>query len=181
MRALAAVTVGLALVGSLVTTSLAAVPPNADRFVGQFDIVDWDLTTVIGHVEANVSEPTNSQLVPGTIDITWARGSAVRETHAQLVDVDFGEMTWEDPYSPTGTFHAIYALARGYRCDYTGVREATCESFAMIFQQITEFGGPTADKVGFSVSGSQECCDGSWWPAAKTGAWALTYVSPNRP
>jgi hypothetical protein len=48
-------------------------------------------------------------------------------------------MTWEDPYSPTGTFQAIYALARGYRCDHTGVREATCEPFAMMFQQITEF------------------------------------------
>jgi hypothetical protein len=181
MRAVLAFLAGVCLVASVASVSLAAAPPNANRFVGQFDIVDWDLTSVIGHVDANFSEPTSSRLVPGTIDITWAEGSRFRETHAQLVDADFGEMTWEDPFSPTGTFHAIYALATGYRCDYTGMREATCEPFAMMFQHITEYGGPTADKVGFSVPGSSVCCDGDWWPTAKGGAWALSFVNSTNP
>jgi hypothetical protein len=177
------------LVASVASSSLAAAPPNANRFVGDFDIVDFDLTTVIGHVHAKFSEPTEGKLVPGTIDIYWA-GGQVRETHMQLVDTDFGEQEWQDPYSPTGWFQATYAQAVGSRCDYRGVRDASCEPFAMIFQQITEpavssetgpWRDPSGNKVGFSVSGSQDCCGGDWYVAAMKGAWALTYVNPTNP
>jgi hypothetical protein len=90
-------------------------------------------------------------------------------------------MTWPDEYSPTGTFHAIYAMVQGDMCHYRGPRDTSCEPFAMMFQQITEYGGPTANKVGFSVAGSMDCCGGPWHPAAKTGVWALTYVGPTNP
>jgi hypothetical protein len=85
-------------------------------------------------------------------------------------------MTWPDEYSPTGTAHAIYAMVQGDMCHYRGPRDTSCEPFAMMFQQITEYGGPTANKAG-----SMDCSGGPWHPAAKTGVWALTYVGPTNP
>jgi hypothetical protein len=189
MRRIVALAAAAMLVASLASTSLAAAPPTANRFVGDFDIVDFDLTTQLGHVQANFTQPSSGKLVPGTVDITWIGGD-IRETHTQLVDTEFGEMTWADPYSPTGEFHAIFARATGSRCDYRGVGDATCEPFAMIFLQITDpavssetgpWRDPSGNKVGFSVSGSQVCCDGAWYVAAMKGSWALTYVGPTNP
>ena len=181
MRKVLSVLAAVVLVGTVASSSLAAAPPTVNRFVGQFDMVDFDMTTIVGHVAVNVTEATEGRLVPGTLDITWAPGNEVRESHAQLVSAEFGEMSWEDDFSPTGTFHAIYAMVQGDMCNYRGPGDASCEPFAMMFQQITDFVGPTANKVGFSAAGSMECCGGSWYPAAKTGAWALTYMRPTNP
>ena len=159
MRRIVALMAAAMLVASVASTSLAAAPPTANRFVGDFDIVDFDLTTRIGHVEANFSEPTAGKLVPGTIDIYWA-GGEVRETHTQLVDTEFGETTWEDPYSPTGEFHAIYGRATGSRCDYRGVGDGTCEPFAMIWLALAWL------ITWFSTSWLSRSCDTVTWVVA---------------
>ncbi len=181
MRRIVAVLAALALALSMAGSSLGAAPSSqVNRFVGNFDIVDFDMVRVVGHVVADITEPSAANLVPGNVTIYWKDGRPAIESHAQIVSASFIEQTWDDPYSPTGSFHAHSVLLGGSLCDYFGPSWGTCQPFAMIFQHITNGGEPSENKVGFSVPGTMDCCGGEWWPAGK-GAWALTYVGPTFP
>ncbi len=175
MRHVLAAVVAVGLAASIAGSGLAAPPARVNRFVGDFDLVAWDLQRVVGHVVADITQPSASKLDPGSITIAWKDGREVRESHAQVIAVSFFESSWADPNSPTGYFKANEVLVDGWLCDYFGPSSGTCQPFAMIFQHILNGGEPTADKVGFSARGTTDCCNGEWWPAG-TGAFVVTYA-----
>jgi hypothetical protein len=94
--------------------------------VGNFDMTDSN-GTVIGHVHADFKEPTDSRMVPGTLDIIWAPYDVanppfpftaldwppVKESRVQRLAGSFGNEA--DPNLGPG----ITAYTSGYLCDYT--------------------------------------------------------------
>lgn len=179
------------LSASLASAGVAADPPTSrvNAFVGNFDLVDWDMQTPVAHVVASVREATESRLVPGTVDITWAEGSPFwgdwspyyangrvpRQSHAQLFKAQFTESTY-------GSATATEVFVSGYLCHYFGPPpsewgsfDATCAPFVISFQVIDD--AYTPHRVGFSLPGDFGCCDGPWYPAT-TGAFSLTYAGP---
>ena len=181
------------LAASIASASAAAEGPTSrvNSFVGNFDLVDWDLQTPVARVVANVREATDARLVPGSVDIYWAEGSPFwawsdspyytdgrvpRQSHAQLFKAQFTESTYDGAA-------ATEVFVSGYICHYWGpppgdwgVFDAACQPFVIDFQDISD---PfTPHRVGFSLPGDWGCCGGPWFPAAKDGAFVLTYAGP---
>ena len=168
-RFLALLSAGV-LVAGLPASSVAAAgqseKPNG--FAGDFDMVAGD-GTVVAHVVANLKEPTDKQLVPGTVDIYWAAGD-VRESHAQIVRAYFWPLADEPTEgSQIGTF------AYGSLCDYIGPQAGSCQPFAMVF--VDTVAKAFRNHVGFSVPGTSDCCDGAWYDVGR-GDFALKYSHP---
>jgi hypothetical protein len=167
MRRFLALLAAGVLVAGLAASSVAAagqqLKPNS--FVGDFDMIAGD-GTVVAHVVANLQEPTDGRLVPGSVDIYWASRD-IRESHAQVLETYFWPL---DPEPTEG--RQVGAFVYGSLCDYVGPQAGSCQPFAMVFVD-------TVDKafrnhVGFSVPGSTTCCDGAWYDVGR-GAFALTY------
>ena len=189
MRRLLAVSAALVMVVALASSSLAAVPTSkVDRFVGSFDLVKgyaWDggsPTLLGGHVVVNFTA-TDAKLMPGSLDVYMPGGSAVRRSHAELTWAAFAEddyTTGEPGSDETGSIHAIEAWANGWWCDYRGPRDASCQPFIIVFQQITTPGVADPHRVGVAF-GTLEWPKGpeaDWYMAGMHGSWALTYAGP---
>jgi len=151
MRRLVALLSAVVLVASLASVSLAAGPTErVNRFVGNFDMLAQDGSgRVVGHVVANFTEPSDSKMVPGTLDVYWApyEGNPpfpfmtldyppIKESHAQLLGSHF-----DTKYNPAG-FHVINAGTDGYLCDYTAPWNAGCRQFWVLFVHVVEKTAP---------------------------------------
>ena len=195
MRRLVALLSALVLTASLASASVAAGPTSqVNSFVGNFNLIDWDGQTPIARVVANIGEATDTKLVPGMLDIYWADGSPFwtwedsayfsdgrvpRESHGQLFKAQFTESTYDG-------MPATEVFVSGYLCHYWGppssdwgVFDAACQPFVVDFQVFS--GDPVnPNRMGFSLPGAPGwgCCEGPWFPAAKTGAFVLTYAGP---
>jgi len=175
MRRTVALLAAIALAASLTSPGLAAPTPAAGQqnsFVGSFDLVEQGTPNVVGHVVASFREPTRARLVPGTVDIYWTAGDprsglAARESHAQILEAWFWNGTDPKPYQ--------MARVIGTLCDYTTPQNGACDPFAMVFAKFP--GATPATMVGFSESGSTECCGGLWYEVGK-GGFVLNYVGP---
>ncbi len=162
-------------VDMLAAEPVAAAAPRsgASGFVGDFDLLAaGSPSRRVGHVVARFTEPTLDQLVPGSMDITWASGSGstgsgwpsarVRESHAQLLRGSFSQ-------GPDGRVHA---RIQGLMCDYTGPQKASCHGFQMDVAGSTDPGKPR--QVGFGPSNA--CCSGRSYVAGK-GTFDLSFVA----
>jgi hypothetical protein len=152
MRRFLALISAFVLVAALAGSSLAAAPTaKVNHFVGNFDMLAQDGSgRLVGHVVANFTEPSYSQMVPGTLDVYWAPYDVasppfpfmtleyppIKESHAQLLESSF------DIRSNPAGFHVINAGAHGYLCDYTAPWHAGCRPFWVIFVQVVEKTAP---------------------------------------
>jgi hypothetical protein len=99
-------------------------PPAFDRFDGDFDLVDGS-GLVVGHVTADFGMPSDEQVVPGSLAITWTArppgsfplldfdGAPVVESAALLSDAWFYDETAPLPWA-----HVTIAGTGGELCDY---------------------------------------------------------------
>lgn len=197
MRKLVALAAAVLLTASLASASVAAAPTSrVNRFVGNFDLVDWDMHTPVAHVVANVGEVTEQNLVGGTVDIYWAAGSPFwawdsspyftdgrvpRQSHVQVFKVQFAQGDF-DTYSTTDVW------VSGYLCSYWGPPpadwghfDAACQRVVIDFQQIND--AFTPHRVGFSLPDDAYwgCCEGPWYPATRDGSFVTTFVGPTYP
>lgn len=174
MRRTFAVVSAAALIVVLAGSVLATGPHSqVNRFVGNFDLLDPD-GRVVGHVVANFTEPSDKDLVPGTLDVTWAPYDSadppfpfldldwppVRESHAQLIGTSFGP---EPGY-------ALIAGAGGYLCDYTAPWNGGCREFAVHFDIPFDGSGYVS---WWSVDGADEVMFGKG-----QGSFVITYSGP---
>lgn len=119
------------LLGSLAGSSLAANPAPTSSFTGDFDLYDRD-GTLLGHATAQLFEPTDQRLVPGSYDFKAAPDRWFRESHAQIAGTAF----WYDPdHEPEGAVVpcATVAFGWGVECVYLGPNDAFCQDLAMMF------------------------------------------------
>ncbi len=181
MRRTVALLAALVLLASVGASSVTAGPrtPKVNHFIGNFDMTDGN-GTVIGHVHADFKEPTESRMVPGTLDIFWAPYDVanppfpfmaldwppVKESHAQLLASFFGPETgW------------TAAGASGYLCDYTAPWNAGCRDFSVVFQIWDNHASP--DGVGWAVEpASPGQYDYTYWFGRGRGSFVLTYAGP---
>lgn len=161
--ALAAACLTVLLAGSVLAAPAAGRP---NSFYGNFDLLEYYGTTVVAHVVATVHEPTDTQLVPGTLDIYWKTG-AIRESHAQVTQAYFWPMLDDPNEGPQ-----LGAYLYGYLCDYRGPEDASCQPFAIDFVKSVNTAYP--NHVGFQL-GSGPCCDGPWYDVG-SGAFAMNWV-----
>jgi hypothetical protein len=146
----------------------APVAPPMNSFVGSFDMVTWD-GTVVAHVVADFQEPTARGKVPGSIVIDWMTGSDVRRSQATLSNAFFNSWNPEDVPDEGLEYDAF---AQGVMCDVSGPQTGSCQPFAMGFVQTVDPAYP--NHVGFSVPGSNVCCDGAWYDVGR-GVFRLNY------
>ena len=181
MRRLVALLGSVVLVASLAGPSVAAAPvAKVNHFVGNFEMLD-DSGNVVGHIVVNFKEPSDRQMVPGTLDVYWAPhdpstppfpyfmalGAPVRESHAQLMSA------WFDTYDDDIWGHVVTAGTDGYLCDYAAPGSGGCRYFSVLFQtttlgpeRITNWSpGDGADPNRFTLN-------------VGTGSFALTYAGP---
>ena len=166
MALLAAGVLVAGLAGTAPATAVERGAPNS--FAGDFDMITFD-GTVVAHVVAKFREPTERQLVPGTVDISWRTGD-VRESHAQVVQAYF----WTLIDEPTEG-RQVGGRVIGSLCDYVGPQAGSCQPFSMVF--VDTINRSFRNHVGFSVPGSTVCCDGAWYDVGR-GDFALTYGVP---
>ena len=138
MRRLVALLGAVVLVASLAGSSVAAAPTfRVNHVVGNFDLLDSDGSTILGHVVIDYREPTDMQVVPGTLDVTWRPDGrfpyddafAVRESHTVLMAAWFGPglpNPGQAPFVETGT--------SGSMCDFGTLGNAVCHDFMVVFQ-----------------------------------------------
>ena len=157
-----------------VTASTAQATTGASSFVGNFDLLDYGSPArLVGHVVAQFKKPTLDQLVPGSLDISWAPVVAdtgigwppvgIRESHARLLSA------W---FSHDGGAYT-HARVQGLLCDYLGPQNASCHGFQMDFAANDDPKLP--QEVGFGPS--ETCCTGPFYVVGK-GAFDLAYVLP---
>lgn len=168
MRRVGALLAALALVASTASSGLAATAGRQNSFYGNFDLLEYYGTTVVAHVVATVHEPTDTDLVPGSLDIYWKSGD-VRESHAQVIQAHF----WEN-YDPAEGSQ-LGAFLHGYLCDYTAPQAGSCQPFAIVFVKSVNTAFP--NHVGFEL-GDMTCCDTGPWYDVGTGAFAMNWVRP---
>jgi hypothetical protein len=143
MRRILTVLVAVVLVGWLAGSSLAVTARSS--FHGDFDLLAED-GTVLGHVKADLSEPTDKDLVAGAWDATGAFGAGIRESHAVIGTSAF----WYD-----GTFlgagatipGAYVGRGDGFECVYYGPNQADCHPWAV--QYVDNVDPTVRDEVQF--------------------------------
>ena len=124
MRRVLALIAAVVLVGSLAGSSLATGTPPSSSFVGNFDLLTED-GTLLGHSIAQLFEPTNRRLVPGSHDFRGAPSNAIRESHAVIGGAHF----WFDTkHLPAGAKIPGGYVARGdgVECVYYAPNVADC-------------------------------------------------------
>jgi len=157
MRRLMAILSALALVVSLSVSSVAASPaaPRSSSFYGDFNLIAPD-GTLFGHATAQLFQPTNQRLVPGTYDFRGAPGNTIRESHAQIGTVHF----WYDQnHMPEGATvpGGTVAFASGVECVYIELNNADCHEWAVQFVNNTD--PKVRDEVMFAISKTES---GEW-------------------
>jgi hypothetical protein len=156
---------GLALVGSLAGSSLAASAGPKSFFQGDFDLLAGD-GTLLGHATAQLFEPTAQRIVPGSYDFTGAPDNWIRESHMQVGNASF----WYDPtFLPTdATIPGAYVgRAEGVECVYAAPNNADCHWLVVQYVKSADPNG--RDEVQFY---------GSWGEATQfvgKGTFILKY------
>jgi hypothetical protein len=167
MRRIAVLLVSAALAVTVASPIAAAGPAQGgphSGFVGAFDVSQGGDPghSVIGHVVARLSEPTDQRLVAGSLDFTGVGGASLREAHAQFA------LAWFS--TPDGL---TVALGEGVECRYTGPNEAACRQVQVQF--IERPGYPS--QVDFSTwDGTSWSYTGETW-IVEGGSFEL-YVAP---
>jgi hypothetical protein len=168
MRRIGAIVAALMLVVSMATVSAAAQPSGrSNSFYANFDLLEYQGTTVVAHVVANLAEPTDDHLVSSTVAIVWTDGP-VRESHAQVIETRFWHLLDDPVEGPQNG-----AFAYGVLCDYNAPQIGSCQPFAMVF--VDTLDPAFLNHVGFSVPGTSVCCDGTWYDVGR-GAFAMSWV-----
>lgn len=144
----------------------AAQPMN--HFTGSFDMVSGD--DVVAQVVADFREPTAGGTVAGSVTIRWTSGD-IRQSRAHLSNAFFN--AWDPPNDDPDEGFEHNAFVQGTLCEANGADTSSCQPFAMVFVQTLD---PTyPNHVGFSVPGSDVCCDGAWYEVG-SGVFRLNYV-----
>lgn len=173
MRRMGSVVAAVAVVIAFAGSSLAAAPVTADRFVGNFVMVDAD-GTAVGRVVANFTVPTEGKIVPGTVDVYWAPDTSfpfpqtlpyppAKESHAQLFSGFFGPDAG-----------GIVAGTEGYLCDYSAPWNAECRNFSVIFVERPD--GHNVVAWAFREPGDNAPFDYTFWYNVGGGSFVLNYV-----
>ena len=174
MRRMMALFAAAAIVVAFAGPSVAAGPPvTADRFVGNFVMLDAD-GTALGTVVANFSVPSAGKIVPGTLDVYWARDTSfpfpeslpyppAKESHAQLVSGFFGPDAG-----------GIVAGTDGYICDYSAPWNAECRNFSVIF--VARPDGHNVVAWAFRGPGDPNPFDYTLWYTVGKGSFSLNYA-----
>ena len=159
------------LVASLAGSSAAAATSSKNMFVGNFEVIDFGTRAVIGRVTANLSEPTDAQLVAGTYDFTGAPGYQVLAGHGQLAVGRFGY----EPNAKPGVSGANFAEGTGVECDYYGPNDALCREWLIQFLDYVVPGIPSQIDLA-----TRDPISGEWsgWTSYEVGrgSFVLTYT-----
>ena len=139
MRRMSALVAAVVLGVSLAGSSLAAAPVK-HGFTGDFAQLAED-GTVTGWVVAQLGQPSDQHLVPGTFDYTGAPGTWVRESHTVIATTSY----WYDPGHEGGS---NVAYADGVECIYLGVGDASCHEWAVMF--IDPVDGSKPNQIAYS-------------------------------
>ena len=145
MRRTLALFAALALAGSLAGSSFAANAPPKSFFQGDFDLLAED-GTLLGHATAQLFQPTDQRLVPGSYDFVGAATNWIRESHATIGNAHF----WFDPgHLPAGATipGGFVARAEGVECVYSGPNEADCHW--LVIQYVDNVDPSVRDEVAF--------------------------------
>ena len=148
MRRLIALFGAIALTASLTGSSLAAVPRSS--FTGDFDLLPDGGGPAVGHITAELFEPTERRLVPGAYDFKGVPGNQIRESHSVIGSTQF----WYDPGNLGGS---NVAFAEGAECIYYGPGDTFCHEIAVMFIDVLD---PShSDQVAF---GNRDPDTGEW-------------------
>jgi hypothetical protein len=163
---------GLVLVATAATSSLAA--PSRNHFSGDFDLVTGD-GVIAGHVTAQLFEPTDSRLVPGSYDFVGVPGWGIRESHSQIGVVNW----WYDANNPEpGLGGSNVAFAEGVECLYFGPGDSFCHAFAVMFVDVIDPSLP--NQVAFADHHVNGDPSAEWefdmWFTVGAGDFVLRYV-----
>jgi len=183
MRRLVALVSSAVLVATLAGSSLAAAPSyRVNHVVGSFDVLDWD-GSVVGHVVVNYGEPTYEQVVPGTLDVTWAPGArfpypqppyGAKESHTILAAASFGP-DWTGPDQTGNKF--IETGADGSMCDFGAPWNYLCHDFGFVIQL-----NPFGDGKNLVAFGRMDWENNpAEWYVIGEGAFQVTYTGPSEP
>ena len=184
MRRFVALFAVLVLVAGLSASSVTAAtrPARVNHVVGNFDMLD-STGSPVGHIVVNFGEPTQKQVVPGTLDVHWMPYDTgnppfpfmaldwppVRESHAQLL------AAWFNPEDgPAG--HVIVGGASGFLCDYTAPWNAGCRPFWVQFRVYADGSRIVSWGAALDVTGQPN--DHIVDFKVGRGAFVLTYVGP---
>lgn len=168
MRRLFALLAAVVLVVSLSASSVMAGERRANSFVGNFNLAEEGTWHVWGRVSAQLSMPTDKQLVPSHYDFTGTRNNAIRESHAQIGNVQF----WYDANNQPGGSNV--AFADGVECIYFASGNTVCHEFAVMF--IDNLDPALYDQVAFAGSKDADGWVFSYWYWVGKGSFNLTYT-----
>jgi hypothetical protein len=157
------------LVASLAASSVAAAPAAPkNRLVADFQAISDGV--VIGRVTAQLFEPSERQLVPGSYDFYGAPGWPIRESHAQLGKVMF----WYDPNAGGPGYGANVAYAEGVMCDYVEPNVPDCHPIFLWFVDVLKRAG-RADYLDTNTTNpGTDPWNGTSWEVGR-GAFVLTF------
>ena len=141
MRRALALVAAVVLGASVAGSGLAAAGTTKLSFTGDF-VQLADDGTVMGRITAQLGQPTEQQLVPGSYDFSGAPGNGVLESHAVIGHTAF----WYDPGHEGG---ADVAYGEGVECVFFGVGDSTCHEWAVMFIDVRD--GSVPNQVAFSI------------------------------
>jgi hypothetical protein len=170
MRRFVALLSAAVLVTSLTASSVSAAPKaSGSRLVANFQAVSDGV--VIGRVTAQLFEPSEQRLVPGSYDFYGAPGWPIRESHAQLGQVMFSY----DPNAGGPGYGANVAYAEGVMCDYAEPNVPNCHPIYLWFVDVLNRAG-RADYLDTNTHNpGADPWDGTSWNVGR-GAFFLTYT-----
>jgi hypothetical protein len=176
MRRFMALLSAVVLVASLAASSVSAAPAAPrHRLVADFQAVSDGV--VIGRVTAQLFEPSEQRLVPGSYDFYGAPGYPVRESHAQLGSVRFGyDPAAGNPGGWVGPdFGANVAYAEGVICDYTEPNVPSCHPIYLWFVDVLDPAGRADYLDTNTYTPTVGDWDGTSWNVGR-GAFVLTFT-----
>jgi hypothetical protein len=170
MRRPIALAAAVVLAASLAGSSVASTSASKLRFTGDFVQLS-DAGEAMGRITAQLFEPTQQQLVPGSYDFVGAPGNGVRESHAVIGHTAF----WFDPGHEGGS---NVAYGDGVECVFFGVNDSVCHEWAVMF--IDPVDGSVPNQVAFSIvrdaSGAFDFnteTGMAWWYTVGHGDWEM--------
>lgn len=175
MRRTLALAAAIVLGASLAGSSLAVEGSAKLSFTGDFVQIGDD-GTVMGRIVAQLGQPTQQHLVPGSFDFQGAPGNGVRESHAVIGATSF----WYDPNHEGGS---DVAYGEGVECVFFGVGDSTCHEWAVMFIDVRDQAVP--NQVAFStVKDANGAFDFSldtgqaWWYTVGRGDFVMRGTFP---